>query len=867
MVPLDREGKVTSATTTGAVPSHWKLWLASILALGAALRLYKLGERSIWYDESVPLYVSKFLSDPIKLLDPEICNDAPLHSLIAGLWYRLVLSIPGVEKGSEFCDFLIRLYPCAAGVMGVWLTFVVGRRLTGNVRAALLAAFLFAISPFQIYYAQDLRAYPLHVVLNLAAVYFMSRALSEDRLQHWLGFVLALVAGIYNHFFMVWCVIALNVYFVSTIRSHWTHIPKWTAANLAVILLSVPALRMALYVSLVFDTAQETWYIRPGPRLALITFKDFFAGYSPNALAYQALALGAGLAVILGAVSLRRQPKGLILFLALGFAPIVLGILYWRQQHFPYYTHRLFIFSAVPCYWLAAHGLASIQVRSLRSAAVAALALLTVPALADHYAQRLHPAQSHTLGILYKPDNRAAAAFIERDYRPDEDVVAHRIRYTKEPFAYYLDAQQFVVDLTERQVLGAMIGYPSIRGYETHEIRPVRLDTVMTGRQRLWLVNTWWMPFTAESGTAAMWQWLDSHAIRELRQPFDGLDVFRYRLNPQGGTPVRKAVLIDTGYDRTPLYYNPSSTDIPQNLDDLRSSLIASREQATDIVLAFDSQISDDGPADLDTYRFIGHGSGVADVIATSFPARANETLDFSYVIENRSGRDRRLSVNVYSSAETIEAADFKPLDDDSSVWRYTAQEPGAPRGTGDNQLALAATLTPQTPDGKAVIAPLNVRPGRYQVVARAKTVQATKDRGLATATFSLVYAGSEEPRSFGTLDANAATIQPGWHWLPVGIVDIAEGASEVRVSAENPSALDRAEFELDRIRFVPTGVRDSFETRTIQLSPKTTTTFDGSVPLRWDGTTRVDIEAVEPGAATYRAINFYAEGEVAANR
>ncbi|MEK7793996.1 MAG: glycosyltransferase family 39 protein [Candidatus Hydrogenedentota bacterium] len=867
MVALETEGKAASATGAGAVPGHWKLWLASILALGVALRLYKLGERSIWYDESVVLYVSKYLSNPSKFLDPLYCNDAPLHGIVAGLWYRLVLSIPGVVKGSEFCDFLIRLYPCAAGVAGVWLTFEVGRRLTGNVRAALLAAFLFAISPFQIYYAQDLRAYPLHVVLNLAAVYFMSRALSEDRARDWLGFVVALAAGIYNHFFMVWYVIALNLYFVCAIRGHWRRVPQWTAANLAVILLSVPALRMALYMSLVFDTAQETWYIRPGPLLALISFKNFFTGYSANVLAYQALALGAALAVILGAVSLRKQPKGLILFLVLGFAPIVLGILYWRQQHFPYYTHRLFIFSAVPCYWLAGHGLASIRLRSLRHCAVAALALLTVPALADHYAQRLHPIQSHTLGILYKPDYRAAAAFVEQEYRPDEDVVAHRIRYTKVPFVYYLDAKQYVVDLTERQVLGAMIGHPSIGAYETHEVRPVRLDTVMNGRQRLWLVNTWWMPFTAEPGTAAMWQWLDAHAIRELRQPFDGLDVFRYRLNPPAGPPIRKAVLNDTGYDRTPLYFDPLSTDIPQNLEDLRRSLIAAQAQANDVVLAFDLQITDEGRVKPDTYRFIGHGSDASGVIATSFPAKANGTLDFSYFIENRSSRDRRLSVNVYSSAETIEAADFKPLDGDSSVWRYTAQEPAAPKGTGDNRLAIAAALTPQTPEGKAITASLNVRPGCYQVVARVKTVQTTNDRGLATATFSLVYAGSEEPRAFGALGPDAVTVQQGWYWLPIGNVDIADGASEIRVSVSNPAGLDRAEFELDRIRFVPVGVADSFETRMIQLSPNTTTTFEGSVPLRWDGTTRVDIEAVEPGAATYRAINFYAQRGVAATR
>ena len=85
---------------------------------------------------------------------------------------------------------MLRLLPAFFGVLGVALTFFVGRLILKDDRSALFGAFLFAISPFQVFYAQELRAYTLLAALCLIALIFLWKSLYENRWWHWAGLAL-----------------------------------------------------------------------------------------------------------------------------------------------------------------------------------------------------------------------------------------------------------------------------------------------------------------------------------------------------------------------------------------------------------------------------------------------------------------------------------------------------------------------------------------------------------------------------------------------------------------------------------------------------------------------------------------------------
>jgi len=144
---------------TGA--DRWERRAVAAVVLAAAfLRLFRIGRQSFWVDEFLSLnaarspegvpYARKLLYDV----------HGPLHSLFMHFWIRVSES-----------EWWLRLPSAAAGVLAVYLLY---RWLAGSGRrgAALPAALLMALSPFHLYYSQELRFYAflsLFAVITLIA--------------------------------------------------------------------------------------------------------------------------------------------------------------------------------------------------------------------------------------------------------------------------------------------------------------------------------------------------------------------------------------------------------------------------------------------------------------------------------------------------------------------------------------------------------------------------------------------------------------------------------------------------------------------------------------------------------------------------
>ncbi len=531
-----------AATSPAASAGHdsrdgsWAAAVAAVVLIGGALRLLRLGHEGFWLDESYVSMAADRVLKPWTLFSAEYINDAPLIHFVAGFWSRLIALLPGLDPGSVAKDFAMRLPSAAFGTASVWGVYWFTQRLLRARGPALTAAFIFAISPFQLYYAQDLRPYALHVGISIVATVFLLRSLEGNRPADWAVFAAACTLGIYNHFIMVFNVMAMNIYFAVFLRQHFKLLARWIAANLAIIALASPGLVMMLRISGVFESASEDWYPVPGVKLMLITYKNYFAGYSPQFLWYRPLSLLAAALAMLGVWSLRRDAKRLAFLLIMGVAPLAIAAFYWRNANFPYYTHRLMIFSAVPVYALVASGIAFLPRRGLRALALVGLAGLMLPGMADYYAQRVHPVVTHTVGWLYKADTRGASGFVRAQFR-DGDVIVHRLRYSQWPFRYYMgwDGPNYIGVPTQAAIDAQSLGYPDPVLWVNCGVVPQLLDGIVAGKTRVWYVDSWWRAGEEDGVAQETIAILASRGKQVLTRRFDALTVYLFDMSAAGG--------------------------------------------------------------------------------------------------------------------------------------------------------------------------------------------------------------------------------------------------------------------------------------------------------------------------------------------
>ena len=231
----------------------YKLVLAGLVLLALALRLARLGFQPLWWDEGWSLYFAT--TDVATLLERTAVDiHPPLYYLLLGGWSQ------ALGKGV----LSVRLLSVIIGTATVPLIFVVGRRLLGRL-GGLLAASLLAVSPFHIYYSQEVRMYGLVTLLGLAAFYFALRwyrpvpeegdgrpATTQNSQKAapsprgpWalVAYTLAATAALYTQYYAAFLLLSLNlVVIVDWLRRQrpLRELVGWLAAQLGVVLLFLP---------------------------------------------------------------------------------------------------------------------------------------------------------------------------------------------------------------------------------------------------------------------------------------------------------------------------------------------------------------------------------------------------------------------------------------------------------------------------------------------------------------------------------------------------------------------------------------------------------------------------------------------------
>ena len=162
--------------------------LLAILLFGTALRFLNLGGQSVWVDEGFSRVAAQMsLRGLTRLSLYDVHPPLYYYLLKASLWI-----LPDTEFGLRFVSVL-----CSLGALAVMMNFVYWR---WGHRAACYVGLLVAVSPFDIYYAQEARMYALLVFWYVLAFTELVAAL-EGKPAHLIGWVVATTGLAWTHAF------------------------------------------------------------------------------------------------------------------------------------------------------------------------------------------------------------------------------------------------------------------------------------------------------------------------------------------------------------------------------------------------------------------------------------------------------------------------------------------------------------------------------------------------------------------------------------------------------------------------------------------------------------------------------------------
>jgi hypothetical protein len=476
---VDRSDLVRGRTSRlqGGAPRHAGAALLGLVCIAAILRFYRIGHQSLWVDEILTLQAAEVGGR---------LTAAAFFRNVQGPLHALLVHLVGSASVSEAA---LRSISAVAGTATVPVLYLLGRDL-GRRSSGLIAAALGAVSPFGVWYSQEVRNYALLVFFAALSTLFMTR-LVLGRTRSWTGYVASIVLAAYCNMAGLFLAIAHAAWAGVKAAGDRRFARGWAIALLVTLVLIGPA------VWGIVGWARED---DVGGRMALApaaeggelvrgetTFTPFAVPYSLFALWYgyslgpslQELhttpplaafladwwlvvpAAAAAFAALLGLRALAgdRQRLGLsvaVLLVAFGGA-IALALMNVKPMNARYVSTALPVLLV-----LCGAGIALLR----RGPAVVVgglMAVFSLVSLANYYAR---PEYS-------REDVRGAARYVEANERPGDAVLLPVI---KDVFEFYYRGRATTVVI-----------YPGQAGSDAEVAS--RIEDGVRGRARLWFVE------------------------------------------------------------------------------------------------------------------------------------------------------------------------------------------------------------------------------------------------------------------------------------------------------------------------------------------------------------------------------------------
>lgn len=446
---------------------HWIL--IGIVAIAALLRFWALGKDSLWVDEVFSVNIANGgLLDILRassLRDPQNLYP-PLYHLILHFW----MLVFGQSEPA------LRSLSAVFGTITILVMYKVGSELF-NRNTGLVASFLLTISPFAIYYSQEVRPYSLLMLLTLVSFLFFTRMLKPgpQRRADLLVYCSVNVLLVYTHPYALF-VVGSEVLYLLIFRKRYASAtrPFWIAQAVTALV----TLPWMYFLVTGIGAATETIARVTGPTIlvpaGLLT--DIWGFWAGDA----AVLLGLFCTVLFGAGLFRLSKKEakilvakprtalLLVWIVVPLAGAVTVALMFQSLFFPKY-----VIAIVPAVYLViARGTANLTdtVKSylarvnVKYILLALVLLLCLPQIESICTDPM------------REQWREVADLVQQESQ-SHDVILSYARYDI-PFNYYYQGDLEIV------------GYGAQEGEELAAL----VDRATEGKERLWLIMMQYTP-------------------------------------------------------------------------------------------------------------------------------------------------------------------------------------------------------------------------------------------------------------------------------------------------------------------------------------------------------------------------------------
>jgi uncharacterized membrane protein len=221
-----------------------------LLATGAALRVYHLGDRSLWYDEAVTANGSRGTFMHV-LEKTRRCSAPVVHPYILYIAEKVGKGPTAARAPSAFVSILAILVMLA----------MVRTRVGSN--AALFSAAILAFSASQIRYAQEVREYSLSVLVAASLVYcFLRWEAVGSRSRHpWLLYGILFLAPLVQYGLVFFAFGILGTIVLRLLLTRETSFTAWHAVIASIFLGVGGLLSFFLTLRYQFQPGSTPWYL------------------------------------------------------------------------------------------------------------------------------------------------------------------------------------------------------------------------------------------------------------------------------------------------------------------------------------------------------------------------------------------------------------------------------------------------------------------------------------------------------------------------------------------------------------------------------------------------------------------------------
>jgi hypothetical protein len=233
--------------------SRTRWWFLGILLLGLGLRCITLEARSIAYDDAFSIFLA---GQDLPAIVSGTAADTmpPLYYFLLHGWIQL---------GGSGLGWL-RLLSVFLNLATLVALYGVTRALAGET-AGLWALFLGAISPLQMYHAQDLRMYALLALGQVSYCWFFIRIWQGKsnglwRWGNWAGLILSGAVAMYSHNLAIFVLAVPNFFLLA--RREWRHLGQLLLGQIGIGVLALPWL--LLIPGQVAKIQHAFWTPQPG---------------------------------------------------------------------------------------------------------------------------------------------------------------------------------------------------------------------------------------------------------------------------------------------------------------------------------------------------------------------------------------------------------------------------------------------------------------------------------------------------------------------------------------------------------------------------------------------------------------------------